>query len=132
MREKGLGHQFGSVMLTFDEVDDLIRRLDARTLEVVGEVARADGGLTLTHVAKIYGVAPDRYLQLHPAWLEPINGLVKAIAGETYRPLIFFRNTGPAERASGLGDLKYEIDGPSQRLLQAVLTNGRQSCLRHS
>jgi hypothetical protein len=121
MRKTGLGDRFNSAMLTFDEVEDLINRLDARTLEVVKEIARADGGIALSRVAKIYGVEPDKYLQLHSAWLGPLNGLVKTLVGETCRPLIFSADNGPVGSAPKMGGFKYKIEGPALWMLQAAL-----------
>jgi hypothetical protein len=119
MRKDGRGVHFKSVMLTFDELEGLVHRLDPRTLEVIKRM-RQGGSITLGHVAKIYGVAPDKHLQLHSLWYEPVNELVAAIVGEACGPLIFFRD-GSKGRPLNLGDLKYEIEGPTLWLLQAAV-----------
>jgi hypothetical protein len=119
MRKNGVSVHFKSVMLTSDELENLVRRLDARTLEVIKRM-RQDGNITLGNVAKIYGVASDKHLQLHSLWHDPVNELVKAIVGEACGPLIFPRDDSKG-RPLNLSDLKYEIEGPTLWLLQAAV-----------
>jgi hypothetical protein len=109
-----------SPLITVAQARELIRLLDANSVELLRQIALGDGSITWPYVERICGIKGTDFVQYLVRYNDKINAVLQAVTQGKHSWLITYEDGAPAWATDDWKDAKLEIDGPALLALKKI------------